>query len=115
MENGETTDGQIAYFNVDESNERVINYTIVAASDNDYIRKEGTLKLTRAKMSRLNLAYDSGFFTLTVNVNEEDLFEDVDLTTGPQDVISDDGSTDAIGGNDDFNIDGTEVDYDQYN
>lgn len=114
VEEGVTTDGQIAYFNVDESNERVVNYTIEAVSDNNTIRKEGTITLSRAKMSRLNLAYDSGFFTLTINVDEADLYDDKDLTTGPQDVISDDGSTEATGGNDDFNNDGTEVDYDQY-
>ena len=115
VEEGVATDGQIAYFNVGEEGTRQITYTIVAVSDSKTITKEGTITLTRAKMSRLNLAYESGFFDLTVNLSEEDLYIDSDLTVGSQDIIQDDGATDGIGNNDDFNVDDSEVDYDQYN
>ena len=115
VEDGETTDGQIAYFNLGEEGTRVVSYTINAVSDNKTITKEGTIKLNRAKMSRLNLAYDSGFLNLTINVNEEDLYKDSDITIGSDDIIQDDGSTDATADNDDFNLDGSVVDYDQYN
>lgn len=112
---GQTIDGQVAYFNVGDEGTRTISYTIKAVSDDKTIEKTGTITLSRAKNSRLNLAYDSGFFNLTVNVNEEDLYVDSKLTIGPDDITQDDGATDAIGGNDDFNIDDSEVDYDQYN
>lgn len=112
---GQTIDGQVAYFNVGDEGTRTISYTIKAVSDDKSIEKTGTVTLSRAKNSRLNLAYDSGFFNLTVNVNEEDLYVDSKLTVGPDDITQDDGATDAIGGNDDFNIDDSEVDYDQYN
>lgn len=112
---GQTIDGQVAYFNVGDEGTRTISYTIKAVSDDKTIEKTGTITLSRAKNSRLNLAYDSGFFNLTVNVNEEDLYVDSKLTVGPDDITQDDGATDAIGGNDDFNIDDSEVDYDQYN
>ena len=112
---GQTIDGQVAYFNVGDEGTRTISYTIKAVSDDKTIEKTGTVTLSRAKNSRLNLAYDSGFFNLTVNVNEEDLYVDSKLTVGPDDITQDDGATDAIGGNDDFNIDDSEVDYDQYN
>lgn len=115
VEDGVATDGQIAYFNVGEEGTRQITYTIVAVSDSKTITKEGTITLTRAKMSRLNLAYESGFFDLTVNLSEEELYIDSDLTVGSQDIIQDDGATDGIGNNDDFNVDDSEVDYDQYN
>lgn len=115
VEDGVTTDGQIAYFNIDETGVRTIAYTIRAVADDKVKTMEGTLQLSKAKMSRLNLAYDSGFFTLEVTVDDTDLYVDNDWTTGPDDVISDDGSTDAVSGNDDFNIDDSEVDYDQYN
>lgn len=115
VEDGVATDGQIAYFNVGEEGTRQITYTIIAVADNKTITKEGTITLTRAKMSRLNLAYESGFFGLTVNLSEEELYIDSDLTVGSQDIIQDDGATDGIGNNDDFNIDDSEVDYDQYN
>lgn len=112
---GQTIDGQVAYFNVGDEGTRTISYTIKAVSDDKTIEKTGTITLSRAKNSRLNLAYDSGFFNLTVNVNEENLYVDSKLTVGPDDITQDDGTTDAIGGNDDFNIDDSEVDYDQYN
>ena len=112
---GQTIDGQVAYFNVGDEGTRTISYTIKAVSDDKTIEKTGTVTLSRAKNSRLNLAYDSGFFNLTVNVNEEDLYVDSKLTVGPDDITQDDGATDAIGGNEDFNIDDSEVDYDQYN
>lgn len=112
---GQTIDGQVAYFNVGDEGTRTISYTIKAVSDDKSIEKTGTITLSRAKNSRLNLAYDSGFFNLTVNVNEENLYVDSKLTVGPDDITQDDGATDAIGGNDDFNIDDSEVDYDQYN
>lgn len=114
-ENGVSTDGQVAYFNVNEGETRTIHYTIIVANDNKTITKEGTVSLSRAKMVRLNLAYDSGFFNLTVNVNDDDLYVNNELNLGPENIIQDDGATDAIGGNDDFHTDGTEVDYDQYN
>lgn len=115
VENGVTEDGQIAYFNVEETGTRTINYTINAVANDKTITKEGSITLSRAKMSRLNLAYDSGFFTLTLNVNSEDLYVNSELTVGPDDVIQDDGETNASGNNDEFHNDGTEVDYDQYN
>lgn len=112
---GQTLDGQVAYFNIGSEGSRTITYTIKAVSDDKTIEKTGTVTLSRAKNSRLNLAYQSGFFNLTVNVNEEDLYVDSELTIGPDDITQDDGATDAIGGNDDFNTDDSEVDYDQYN
>lgn len=115
VEDGVANDGQIAYFNVGEEGTRQITYTIVAVADSKTITKEGTITLTRAKMSRLNLAYESGFFDLTVDLSEEELYMDSDLTVGSQDIIQDDGATDGIGNNDDFYLDGSEVDYDQYN
>lgn len=115
--NGVTTDGQIAYFNVGdgENATRTISYTITAVSDNKTVNKEGTVTLSRAKKSRLNLAYDSGFYNLIVNIHQDDLYVNNQLFIGPNDITKDDGKTDAIGNNDDFHTDGTEVDYDRYN
>lgn len=114
-EEGVTTDGQVAYFNLNGQEERIVNYTITAKSENKTIEKTGTITLEKAKMSRLNLAYNSGFFTLTINVNQEELYVNNTLTIGPDDITPDDGQTDANGSNDEFNIDDSEIDYDQYN
>lgn len=114
-EEGVTTDGQVAYFNVGETGMRTINYTITAKNENSTIEKTGSITLEKAKMARLNLAYNSGFFTLTINVNQEELYVNNTLTIGPDDITPDDGQTDANGSNDEFNIDDSEIDYDQYN
>lgn len=115
VEDGVTEDGQIAYFNIDESGQRTINYTIHAVSDDRIIDRAGAITLNRAKMSRLNLDYVAGSFTLSVNVNQDELYVDNGLSVGPDDVQQDQGDSEIIGGNDDFNIDDTEVEYDQYN
>lgn len=111
---GVITDGQIAYFNVDESGQRTIRYSITASAEGNITDKEGTLTLNRAKMSRLKLKYDSGAFSLTVSVNEDNLYVDNTITVTPDDVISDDGSTDASAGNEDFETDNFVPDYDTY-
>lgn len=111
---GVITDGQIAYFNVDESGQKNIRYSITASAEGNITDKEGTLTLNRAKMSRLKLKYDSGAFSLTVSVNEDNLYVDNTITVTPDDVISDDGSTDASAGNEDFETDNFVPDYDTY-
>jgi hypothetical protein len=109
------TDGQIAYFNVDETGQRSIRYTITANAEGNITNKEGTITLNRAKMSRLKLKKESGSFTLDVEVNQEELYVDQYLTIKPGDIISDDGNTDISGSNDKFESDNTIPDYDQYN
>ena len=111
------SDGQIAYFNVDETGQRSIRYTITASAEGNITNKEGTITLNRAKMSRLKLKKESGSFTLDVEVNqeEEELYVDQYLTIKPGDIISDDGNTDISGSNDKFESDNTIPDYDQYN
>lgn len=115
VEDDVTTDGKIAYFNTNESGIRTINYTIHAVSNDKIIDRSGAITLGRAKMSRLNLDYNAGSFSLSINVNQSDLYVDNGLTVGPDELQQDQGDSEIIGGNDDFNIDDTEVDYDQYN
>ncbi|MBR5576726.1 MAG: DUF4493 domain-containing protein [Bacteroidaceae bacterium] len=114
-ENGVVTDGKIAYFNTDETGYCTLHYTIKASSEGNITDMDGTLTLTRAKMSRLRLELESGNYTFDVSVNQDDLYIDDNLSVTPDDVTSDDGATDAVGGNDEFGTDNSEPDYDQYN
>jgi|GEM_PF-2352631 len=111
----ENDNGQIAYFNVDETNQRSIRYTITASAEGNITNSGGTITLNRAKMSRLKLKKESGSFTLELDVNQEDLYVGQYLTIKPGDIISDDGNTDISGSNDKFESDNTVPDYDQYN
>lgn len=111
----ENDNGQIAYFNVDETNQRSIRYTITASAEGNITNSGGSITLNRAKMSRLKLKKESGSFTLELDVNQEDLYVGQYLTIKPGDIISDDGNTDISGSNDKFESDNTVPDYDQYN
>lgn len=110
-----TADGQIAYFNVDGTGQRSIQYNITANAEGNITNTGGTITLNRAKMSRLKLKKESGSFTLMVDINEDNLYVESDLTIKPSDIITDDGSTDLSGGNEQFESDNTVPDYDRYN
>lgn len=113
--NGVETDGQLAYFNLGADSTRTVTYSIMAVADGKTVTKDGQLVLKRAKCSRLRLAYDSGYFNLTISTSQEELYVNSEVTFGPNDIIQDQGDTDASGNNDDFHTDESEVDYDQYN
>ena len=115
--NGEniTADGQVAYFNVDGTGQRCIQYNITANAEGNITNSGGIITLNRAKMSRLKLKKESSSFTLELVVNQEELYVDQHLTIKPGDIISDDGNTDISGSNDKFESDNIVPDYDQYN
>lgn len=112
---GNVSEGQIAYFNIDETASRTIHYSIKASAQGNITDVEGTLTLTRTKMSRLLLRKESGSYALSISVSQEDLFVNANETFTPDDVITDDGATDIVGGNEDFGSNDSGVDYDQYN
>ncbi len=113
---GETTYGQIAYFNVDDATgTRTVTYTIKAVSTDKTIEKTGSVTLSRAKNSRLNLAYDSGFYGLELTIDEEDLYISEDHTLGAEDLIPDDCKTNGDLDNNEFVETEGGVDYDKYN
>lgn len=114
-ETNETTDGQVAYFNIPASGTRTVHYTITAVSPDKTTTSEGDIALEVAKMKRLSLTYNAGFYELDITVDQSDLFYDATITIGPDDVTSDEGETDANGNHSGFETDGTEIDYDTYN
>ena len=89
-----TTSGQTAYFNTDAEDASTAAYTIKAEGPDGTINKEGTLNLTKAKMSRINLAYEIGTFTLSVLVEMADI-EDEEVVISEDDIQTDDGNTEA--------------------
>ena len=89
-----TTSGQTAYFNTDAEGASTAAYTIQAVGPDGTINKEGTLNLTKAKISRINLAYEIGTFTLSVLVEMADI-EDEEVVINEDDIQTDDGNTEA--------------------
>ena len=114
-ESNEATDGQVAYFNIPSGGTRTVHYTITAVSPDKTTTSEGDMTLEVAKMKRLSLTYNAGFYELDVTVDQRDLFYDKTITIGPDDVTSDQGETDANGSHNGFETNGTEIDYDTYN
>ena len=105
----------MAYFNIPSGGTRTVHYTITAVSPDKTTTSEGDMTLEVAKMKRLSLTYNAGFYELDVTVDQTDLFYDKTITIGPDDVTSDQGETNANGSHNGFETDGTEIDYDTYN
>lgn len=76
--------GQIAYFNIPEAG-RSISYTVKVGS----ITKTLTQTLEVAKIKRLAVSYKSGSFTLEINVVDEDIYFDTNVTVEPDPNLSD--------------------------
>ena len=76
--------GQIAYFNIPEAG-RSIEYTVTAGS----VEKKFTQELEVAKIKRLSVSYKSGSFTLEIDVEDEEIYADANVTVEPDPSISD--------------------------
>ena len=76
--------GQIAYFNIPEAG-RTISYTVKVGS----VTKTLTQALEVAKIRRLAVSYKSGSFTLEINVEDEDIYFDTNVTVEPDPSLSD--------------------------
>lgn len=89
-----TKNGQTAYFNTSAESSRPATYTITATGANGTLTSEGTLDLSKAKMSRINLKYEIGTLDLSVWVDEADLTDD-EVVISEQDIQTDDGKTEV--------------------
>lgn len=76
--------GQVAYFNIPATG-RSIEYTVTAGS----VTKTFTQELEVAKIKRLSVSYKSGSFTLEIDVEDEEIYADDNITVEPDPSISD--------------------------
>lgn len=78
--------GSIAYFNVDETGGHAINYTIHAEGDGvGTIDKSGTKTLEKAKVSRINITYNTaGNIGLTIYVDDEFIEKSEEIIIDPE-------------------------------
>ena len=109
----DTPEGQIAYFNIGADGHRTVTYTIVAIGPKT-ITKTGTLELGKAKISRINLKYETGQFDFAIYVDEEDVFAETTVNISEDDITVDDGHTNMNSTHDGYAADPTEVDINDY-
>lgn len=114
-ENGEiVSDGNVAYFNIASGDKQSITYTIEAFGEGKRLLKQGTLTLTKGKISRLSLAFIPGTLDLDIIVDQEDIFINDKIEITSDDVIQDDGSADINGEHDNFEEGDGNVDISDY-
>lgn len=83
--NGEVIEnGAVAYFNVPESG-RTVKYVVKAGS----ITKTLSQVVDVAKINRMSVSYKSGSFSLEINVDDQDIFINDDVTIEPDPTLSD--------------------------
>lgn len=111
---GTVTPGHIAYYNVGDGDTRTLTYTIEAYGTNKRLVKNGTLVLTKAKISRLTLTFIPGVLDLDITIDQSDLFVSHDIAITDDDVIQDDGSADMSSNHQGYEEDDADVDISDY-
>lgn len=76
--------GNVAYFNIPEAG-RTIEYTVTAGS----VNKTFTQELEVAKIKRLSVSYKSGDFTLSIEVEDEEIYIGSSVTIEPDPSLHD--------------------------
>ena len=113
-EEGVITPGNVAYYNVDDSDARTLTYTIEAYGEGKRLVKTVNMTVHKSKISRLTLIFIPGTLGLDVTIDETDLFVSQGIEITENDVIQDDGSTDISGEHDDFEASDDDVDISDY-
>jgi len=107
------TQGDIAYFNVDENGHHTITYTITAVGPK-VLTKTGTLELNKARISRIKLNYERSYFDFVILLEEEEAFLEDVINITDDDIQVDKGNTETIGTHDGLINDDTDVDINNY-
>ena len=107
------TQGDIAYFNVDENGHHTITYTITAVGPK-VLTKTGTLELNKARISRIKLNYERSYFDFVILFEEEEAFLEDVINITYDDIQVDKGNTETIGTHDGLINDDTDVDINNY-
>ena len=86
------TEGKIAYFNLNENGEHSVRYIINAVGPKT-ITKEGTLNLSKAKISNITLDYDISYFDFDIEIDEEEIIVTEVVNITDDDIHVEDGTT----------------------
>ena len=90
---GTVTDkGRTAYFNLDADGTHQVAYTITARGPKTLTR-EGTLTLTKAKISNITLDYERSTFDFAITLDEQELLITEILNITDDDIHVEDGTT----------------------
>lgn len=106
--NQDTIPGRVAYFNLDEDGNHTISYTIHATGPKT-IEKTGTLNLSKAVISRINLRYERSDFDFVITLDEEQLFVDDIINITDEDIQVEDGTTEIFASHQPYTIDAASI------
>ena len=105
---GNITPGRVAYFNLDAEGSHTISYTIRAVGPKT-VEKSGTIDLSKAVISRINLNYERSTFDFQVTLDEEYLFVEDIINITDEDIQVEDGSTEILATHQPFTSDATVI------
>lgn len=108
INNQDTIPGRVAYFNLDEDGNHTISYTIHATGPKT-IEKTGTLNLSKAVISRINLRYERSDFDFVITLDEEQLFVDDIINITDEDIQVEDGTTEIFASHQPYTIDAASI------
>lgn len=108
INNQDTIPGRVAYFNLDEDGHHTISYTIHATGPKT-IEKTGTLNLSKAVISRINLRYERSDFDFVITLDEEQLFVDDIINITDEDIQVEDGTTEIFASHQPYTIDAASI------
>ena len=103
------TDGRTAYFNLDDDGTHQVEYTIHAVGPKTLTRT-GTLTLSQAKISRINLNYERSLFDFVITLDEQEMVIDEVVNITDADITTEDGTTDIIATHAPYTADPTDID-----
>lgn len=105
---GNITQGRIAYFNLDAEGHHTITYTIRAEGPKT-IEKSGTLDLSKAVISRINLRYERSEFDFSITLDEEKIYVNDIINITDDDIQVEDGTTEILATHEPYTADATVI------
>ena len=108
IHNQDTIHGRVAYFNLDPEGNHPITYTIHATGPKS-IEKTGTLDLSKAVISLINLKYERGEFDFVITLDEQQIFVDDIINITDDDIHVEDGTTEIVATHEPYTLDAATI------
>ncbi len=80
VENGTSTNGQVAFFNLGTDGTREISYTIRAEGDSETMEKSGTVTLNTGKNTPVKIISPTGGLSVEIDTDKDIFYEEHDVT-----------------------------------
>ena len=108
INNQDTIHGRVAYFNLDPDGNHPLTYTIHAYGPKT-IEKTGSLDLSKAVISLVNLKYERGEFDFVISLDEQQIYVDDIINITDEDIHVEDGTTEIVATHEPYTLDAATI------